>query len=1162
MSGGSGGGGSSADGRRPSTCRVDMGALLASEPRPLDSKVKRHSIHGMTEEENVVRPHQEMAVLSLEEKKYLLGVERGDVAGTRRVLQRARDTGHINVDCVDPLGRSALLMAIDNENLEMVELLLEFGVETRDALLHAISEEFVEAVEALLDHEERTRKPGEPNSWEALPPETATFTSDITPLILAAHRDSYEIIKLLLDRGAQLPEPHDVRCGCDDCVRSRREDSLRHSRSRINAYRALASPSLIALSSKDPILTAFELSWELRRLSALEHEFKTEYQELRVQCQEFATALLDHTRTSNELQILLNHEKGASPQAPLTEPGAPERMRLSRLKLAIKLRQKKFVAHPNVQQLLASIWYESVPGFRRKNMLLQAAEMVRIGAMFPLYSLAYIAAPHSAVGRTLRKPFIKFLCHSASYFMFLFLLILASQRIETAPGGLLWDVSHDEPLSRRGSMPSIVEWLILAWVSGLIWSEVKQLWDMGLREYVHDMWNVIDFVTNSLYVATVALRIVSHYQVRREMAMGLQWNQPREKWDAWDPMLLSEGLFSAANIFSSLKLVYIFSVNPHLGPLQVSLSRMVLDILKFFVLDILVIFAFSCGLNQLLWYYADMEKKRCTVGTALTPNGTLPDPDACVVWRRFANLFETMQTLFWAAFGLVDLDSFELDGIKIFTRFWGMLMFGTYAVINVIVLLNLLIAMMNHSYQLISERADVEWKFARSKLWISYFEEGGTAPPPFNVLPSPKSLLYAWRWLQRRLCGHARAKREHMRTIRRKVKQANERDFRYQAIMRNLVRRYVTVQQRRAESGGVTEDDVNEIKQDVSAFRCELVEILRNSGMNTSTANAGAPGGGGGKKNRQKERRLMKGFNIAPGGSLAPVDEFMSPVSWLQHDHGVPHYSLSTLLGPRLRASQSSLSDGPGAGMSASRRKPQHKRRWGTIIDAARAARVSRLIGRSRSEDSVCDHARQSPSGSEPSESGSDSQRSPERTGSRSGPLHPLTALAALKRKRKKFSDSRRPEATVRPVPAPESLQRASSVPARVPPAAPPRAPPPPAVSPSTTAESVAARGGSREPLLASLDDEAHKVMSVSNVGPFDSAPREDGRVNERERRHSLQRDGCGQCGYESGPQGGGEAGGGAGEAEGACGRCAALARLAGVTPLAGHAPHHSAGWL
>ena len=57
--------------------------------------------------------------------------------------------------------------------------------------------------------------------------------------------------------------------------------------------------------------------------------------------------------------------------------------------------------------------------------------------------------------------------------------------------------------------------------------------------------------------------------------------------------------------------------------------------------------------------------------------------------------------------------------------------------------------------------------------------------------------------------------------------------------MRNLVRRYVTREQRKADNQGVTEDDVNEIKQDISAFRCELVEILRNSGMNTSSANPG-----------------------------------------------------------------------------------------------------------------------------------------------------------------------------------------------------------------------------------------------------------------------------------------------------------------------------------
>lgn len=79
------------------------------------------------------------------------------------MLQRVAETGYININCSDPLGRSALLMAIDNENLEMVELLLEYRVETKDALLHAISEEYVEAVEVLLEHEDTVHKPGEPH---------------------------------------------------------------------------------------------------------------------------------------------------------------------------------------------------------------------------------------------------------------------------------------------------------------------------------------------------------------------------------------------------------------------------------------------------------------------------------------------------------------------------------------------------------------------------------------------------------------------------------------------------------------------------------------------------------------------------------------------------------------------------------------------------------------------------------------------------------------------------------------------------------------------------------------------------------------------------------------------------------------------------------------
>lgn len=77
------------------------------------------------------------------------------------MLQRAHRKHHININCVDSLGRGALTLSIDGENLEMVELLIIMGVETKDALLQAINAEFVEAVELLLEHEELIHKDGD-----------------------------------------------------------------------------------------------------------------------------------------------------------------------------------------------------------------------------------------------------------------------------------------------------------------------------------------------------------------------------------------------------------------------------------------------------------------------------------------------------------------------------------------------------------------------------------------------------------------------------------------------------------------------------------------------------------------------------------------------------------------------------------------------------------------------------------------------------------------------------------------------------------------------------------------------------------------------------------------------------------------------------------------
>ena len=135
----------------------------------------------------------------------------------------------------------------------------------------------------------------------------------------------------------------------------------------------------------------------------------------------------------------------------------------------------------------------------------------------------------------------------------------------------------------------------------------------------------------------------------------------------------------------------------------------------------------------------------------------------------------------------------------------------------------------------------------------------------------------------------------------RKQRQASERDHRYQSVMRSLVRRYITNEQRTAErQRGVTEDDCNEIKQDISALRFELIEILGSGrplmpqqfnpmanpyggqfpgqfpfpmnpmaapGMMAMSMDGSVPNSAGimnvmGKRGRKRERRLMKGFDF------------------------------------------------------------------------------------------------------------------------------------------------------------------------------------------------------------------------------------------------------------------------------------------------------------
>ncbi|XP_043928646.1 short transient receptor potential channel 6 [Protopterus annectens] len=784
------------------------------------------------------------ASLSIEEEQFLEAAEYGNVPMVRKMLEECPS---LNVNCVDYIGQNALQLSVANEHLEITELLLkrENLARVGDALLLAISKGYVRIVEAILNHPafaEDKRLIASPiqselehDDFYAYDEDGTRFSHDVTPIILSAHCHEYEIVHILLRKGARIERPHDYFCKCSECSDKQKQDSFSHSRSRINAYRGLASPAYLSLSSEDPVLTALELSNELAVLANIEKEFKNDYKKLSMQCKDFVVGLLDLCRNTEEVEAILNG--AVEVKHGESEEGRPS---LSRLKLAIKYEVKKFVAHPNCQQQLLSIWYENIPGLRQQPVAVKFLVVLAVAMGLPFLAMIYWIAPCSKIAKIMKAPFMKFVAHAASFTVFLGLLVLnAADRFEGTklrPNETTIEPNDPKLLFRRKiSILSWMEMLIISWVIGMIWAEIKEIWSQGPREYLFELWNILDFGMLAIFVASFIARFMACWHASRAQSYVDEhdkdladatlpdeikyYNYARKDWLPSDPQIISEGLYAIAIVLSFSRIAYILPANESFGPLQISLGRTVKDIFKFMVIFIMVFVAFMIGMFNLYSYYLGAKQN-----------------DA------FTTVEESFKTLFWAIFGLSEVKSVVINYGHKFIENIGYVLYGIYNVTMVIVLLNMLIAMINSSFQEIEDDADVEWKFARAKLWFSYFEKGRTLPVPFNIVPSPKSfgsLLLRMKISISKVLQHQKKESEGDAEMN-KLGQSKQSSIRstdephlssvssppsgYQKIMKRLIKRYVLKAQIDKESDEVNEGELKEIKQDISSLRYELLE--------------------------------------------------------------------------------------------------------------------------------------------------------------------------------------------------------------------------------------------------------------------------------------------------------------------------------------------------
>ncbi|KAI4899196.1 hypothetical protein NFI96_023589 [Prochilodus magdalenae] len=650
-----------------------------------------------------------------------------------------------------------------------------------------------------------------------------------------------------------------------------------------------------------------------------------------------------------------------------------------------------FVAHPNCQQQLLTIWYENLSGLREQTIAVKCLVVLVVALGLPLLAVGYWFAPCSKLGKVLRSPFMKFVAHAASFIIFLCLLVFnASDRFEgitTLPNVtvtdhplqifrvkttrftwteiliMVWVAGKISPRAvrmilrkvrnqpgnalehmvngQKGAVATVSKrtisnilhshglkscwarkvppltpahahlkfasdrlddpeeaWKKVMWLDetkleligihstrlvwrkkkeeykvfhtkftqpslhvtvkleqkramraaahvlygvGMMWSECKELWTEGPREYILQLWNVLDFGMLSIFIAAFTARFFAFLQAMKAQeyvdekihAADLSlvtlppdikyFTYARDKWLPSDPQLISEGLYAIAVVLSFSRIAYILPANESFGPLQISLGRTVKDIFKFMVLFIMVFLAFMIGMFILYSYY---------LGAKVNP--------------AFTTVEESFKTLFWSIFGLSEVSSVVLKYDHKFIENIGYVLYGIYNVTMVVVLLNMLIAMINSSYQEIEDDADVEWKFARSKLWLSYFDNGKTLPPPFSIVPSPKSFVHCisklislLRCRRRRLNKDVELGMDNSKSRVREVvdttgwsfyqlfQSLSHLEFLFvfpQQIMKRLIKRYVLKAQVDKENDEVNEGELKEIKQDISSLRYELLE--------------------------------------------------------------------------------------------------------------------------------------------------------------------------------------------------------------------------------------------------------------------------------------------------------------------------------------------------
>uniref|UniRef100_A0A8C6YRI5 Transient receptor potential cation channel subfamily M member 2 n=1 Tax=Nothoprocta perdicaria TaxID=30464 RepID=A0A8C6YRI5_NOTPE len=360
------------------------------------------------------------------------------------------------------------------------------------------------------------------------------------------------------------------------------------------------------------------------------------------------------------------------------------------LQLALEAKNMNFVSHGGVQSFLTKVWWGKMcvdNGLWR---------VIVCMLFFPLLYTSLITFRYLSQEKRLQPlgcltrlrafftaPVVIFHMNILSYFTFLLLFAYV----------LMVDF---QPL------PSWREYLIYFWLFSLVCEETRQA-----SLYFKDFWNRLDVCAILVFITGLTCRLI--------------------------PSTLYPGriILSLAFIIFCLRLMHIFTVSKTLGPKIIIVKRMMKDV--FFFLFLLAVWVVSFGVAKQAILIHNEER---------------------VDWLFRGVVYHSYLTIFGQIPSYIDGVNFNIDQCSpngtdpykpkcpetnedskepIFPEWLTVILLCLYLLFTNILLLNLLIAMFNYTFQQVQEHTDQIWKFQRHDL-IEEYHGRPPAPPPFILL--------------------------------------------------------------------------------------------------------------------------------------------------------------------------------------------------------------------------------------------------------------------------------------------------------------------------------------------------------------------------------------------------------------------------------------------